>query len=277
MRESTETRSVFFLMHSGMHWRRVGVGEDGEGVVRGFHRARDPGTTWIDGSGDNDDTQSSQHTHDVAATMDSLKVSLGWLGVILGILVDAVCLYLVILLWPLFQPNAGNALSSVRFASPLLFIMGVATAVAVACFTSLTPAKPSVSADSAPAIAHLPLGEGEWELSRSSARQYGDDEDLATGYWRKPSAFTLILTNRRLAVVRTESGHSAQTTHEDVDLRSITEVRAETIGTFPVLPIVRIRYQGALAGSVSQFGIRYESIEVARATADKIQAALVGV
>jgi hypothetical protein len=276
MRESTETRSVFFLMHSGMHWRRVGVGEDGEGVVRGFHRARDPGTTWIDGLGDDGNTRFNQRAHDAAATMDSLKVSLGWLGVILGILVDAVCLYLVILLWPLFQPNAGNALSSVRFASPLLFIMGVATAVAVACFTSLTPAKPSVSADSAPAIAHLPLGEGEWELSGSSARRFRF-RDLATGYWRKPSAFTLILTNRRLAVVRTESGHSAQTTHEDVDLRSITEVRAETIGTFPVLPIVRIRYQGALAGSVSQFGIRYESIEVARATADKIQAALVGV
>ncbi len=277
MRESTETRSVFFLMHSGMHWRRVGVGEDGEGVVRGFHRARDPGTTWIDGLGDDGNTRFNQRAHDAAATMDSLKVSLGWLGVTLGILVDAVCLYLVMLLWPLFQPNAGNALSIVRFASPVLFIMGVATAVAVACCKSLTPAKPSVLADSAPAIAHLPLGEGEWELSGSSARQYGDDEDLATGYWRKPSAFNLILTNRRLAVVRTESGHSAQTTYEDVDLRSMTEVRAQTIGHFPDLPIVRIRYQGALAGSVSQCGNRYESIEVARATADTIQAALVGV
>jgi hypothetical protein len=213
----------------------------------------------------------------MVASMDSLKVSLGWLGVILGILVDAVGLCLVILLWTLFQPDAGNALSFLTFASPLLFVMALATAVAVACFSSLTSAKPSISADSAPAIAYLPLGDGEWELNRSSARQYGDHEDLATGYWRKPSAFILILTNRRLAVMRAESGHTAQTTYEDVDLRSIIDVRAETIGAFPVLTIVRIRYQGAWTGSVSEFGIRYESIEDARATADTIQAMVVGV
>jgi len=62
-----------------------------------------------------------------------------------------------------------------------------------------------------------------------------------------------------------------------VDLRSIIEVRAETIGTFPVLPIGRIRYQEALSSRVSEFGIQYESIAKARAIGDAIQAALVGV
>jgi hypothetical protein len=64
---------------------------------------------------------------------------------------------------------------------------------------------------------------------------------------------------------------------EEVDLRSITDVRLETSGTSPSNHILHISHQAATPGGTSEFGIRYESMEQATATANSIQAALVGV
>ena len=108
-------------------------------------------------------------------TMDSLKSFLG----VVGLIVDALCLFFVgTLLVTFFQPNGGDALFLLMFASPFLGgIMLVATTIAVLCFRSVRKKEqpPGEAASLTPGDSHTeqPCTSGELPLSGEEVLVYG--------------------------------------------------------------------------------------------------------
>jgi hypothetical protein len=252
------------VSHSG----RVGV--SGVAKIPAGGNLSGHGVISRDSQRGNGDADIRRTEREAADTVDNLKFFFGGLGVIVDVVVLVVIAQVLVVF---FQPNGVYALLILPY---LLVIAMVATVVAVVCFTSMSPSRPPASVEEPRRpTAHLSMRGDEHEIHRSIDRQYGDQDDVQSGYWRKPSSFTLILTNRRLAVIRTDGGANAQTIYQDVKLPSITDVRAESIGKFSNLHIVRITHRVDTTGDMLQFGMRYDSSEEAGAIANEIRSALI--